>query len=68
MNMTTARRQIFYVVSQLRRGCCSNDEYHRQDKTSAAIFEEPYGGITYRFYGIMGMDRVSILKRIGLGR
>ena len=30
---------------------------------------EPHDrGITYRFYGIMGVDCVSILKRIGLGR
>jgi len=29
---------------------------------------EPHDrGITYHFYGIMGVDCVSILKRIGLG-
>ena len=50
MNMMIARMQIFYVLSQLRSEGCSNDEYHRQDKTSAAIFEEPYGAPRQRNY------------------
>ena len=42
--------QIFYGVLRLRRGVCLNDKRHRKDKTSVAIFEEPYGAPRQRNY------------------